>query len=165
MSKLNVIPAGDEIDITLTLNGETRTLSVPAHQVLADLLRDQLGLRGGNVSCASGVCGSCTVLADGEPVAACAQFAYQLDGKTLTTVEGLGENGQLSAVQKAFSEHSAFQCGYCTPGMILLATALLARNPSPTREEIRTWMSANICRCTGYEMIIEAVEMAAGESP
>ncbi len=161
MSAPTILPAGEAIDITMTLNGETKTLSVPAHQVLADLLRDQLGLKGGNVSCASGVCGSCTVLADGEPVAACAQFAYQMDGKVLTTVEGLGENGQLSAVQRAFFELSAFQCGYCTPGMILLATALLEKNPSPTRDEIRTWMSANICRCTGYEMIIEAVELAA----
>lgn len=154
-------PAGDEIDISFTLNGETIDVSVTAHHVLADLLRDHFRLTGLNISCASGVCGSCTVLVDGAPVSACAQFAYSIHGKDVVTIEGLDRDGKLSPVQAAFSEHSAFQCGYCTPGMILLATALLAENPHPSREEIRAWMNANICRCTGYEMIIEAVEQAA----
>jgi len=153
--------AGQEIEVSFCLNGEYLTMSLAANTILADLLRNRLGLKGLNVSCASGVCGSCTVLVDNEPVSTCSMFAYSLQGKEIITIEGLGRNGEFSAVQQAFMNHSAFQCGYCTPGMILLATALLAANPNPSRDEIRSWMSANICRCTGYEMIFEAVELAA----
>ena len=155
--------AGQEINISFTLNGEALSASVPAELVLAEYLRERLGLKGLKISCASGVCGSCTVLADGEPVTACSQFAYSLDGKDVLTIEGLSRSDTLSKVQQAFMDHSAFQCGYCTPGMILLATALLAKNPHPTGSDIQSWMSANICRCTGYKMIIEAVEQASDD--
>ncbi len=160
---MTIVPAGQEIGISFTLNGEAMTVSAPAEPVMAELLRNRLGLTGLNISCASGVCGSCTVLVDGEPVSACSQFAYRLDGKEVVTIEGLSRSGNLSKVQQTFMSHSAFQCGYCTPGMILLATALLDHNPTPTRPQIQSWMSANICRCTGYQMIIEAVEQASGD--
>ena len=160
---MTIHPAGQEINISFTLNGEAISASVPAELVLAEYLRERLGLTGLKISCASGVCGSCTVLADGEPVTACSQFAYSLDGKDVLTIEGLSRSDTLSKVQQAFMDHSAFQCGYCTPGMILLATALLEKNPNPTGSEIQSWMSANICRCTGYKMIIEAVEQASDD--
>ena len=160
---MTIHPAGQEINISFTLNGEAISASVPAELVLAEYLRERLGLTGLKISCASGVCGSCTVLADGEPVTACSQFAYSLDGKDVLTIEGLSRSDTLSKVQQAFMDHSAFQCGYCTPGMILLATALLEKNPNPTGREIQSWMSANICRCTGYKMIIEAVEQASDD--
>ena len=149
------------IAIRFTLNGAARTVSVKPNLNLADLLREEFGLGGVKIGCDQGVCGACTVLADGIPMAACASFAWQAEGRTLVTVEGLTKNGTLDPVQEAFKANSAFQCGYCTPGMVLLAKALLDRNPSPDRAEIVAWMQANICRCTGYQMIVEAVEDAA----
>ncbi|MBL8662598.1 MAG: (2Fe-2S)-binding protein, partial [Candidatus Odyssella sp.] len=127
----------------------------------ADLLRDQWGLTGTKIGCDQATCGACTVLVDGAPMAACATFAWQADGASVTTIEGLAAGGALDPVQEAFKAKSAFQCGYCTPGMILSARALLARNPAPDRAAIRDWLSANVCRCTGYQMIVEAVEDAA----
>ena len=158
---MTIAAAGQEIAISFTLNGEAISASVPAQLVLSEFLRDRLGLTGLKLSCASGVCGSCTVLVDGAPVSTCSQFSYSIDNKDIVTIEGLSLSGNLSVVQQAFMDHSAFQCGYCTPGMIMLATALLDQNPNPSRAEIQSWMSANICRCTGYQMIIEAVEQAA----
>lgn len=149
------------IAIRFTLNGAERTASVKPNLNLADLLREQFGLGGVKIGCDQGICGACTVLADGVPTAACATFAWQAEGRVIDTVEGLAKSGAFDPVQEAFKANSAFQCGYCTPGMILLAKALLDRNPAPDRSAIVEWMQANICRCTGYQMIVEAVEDAA----
>ncbi len=148
-------------DIEFDLNGAPWRGAVPAERLLADVLRDDCALTGTKIGCDQSVCGACTVLVDGAPVAACTTFAWQVAGKTLRTIEGLARDGRLDPVQEAFKARSAFQCGYCTPGMIMLATALLDANPAPDRATIRDWLSANICRCTGYQMIIEAVEDAA----
>lgn len=149
------------IDITLTVNGRVHRLSVLPRRVLADLLRDELQLTGCKIGCDQAVCGACTVLVDELPVAACATFAFELDGKAVTTIEGLAQEDGLHPIQQAFLEHGAFQCGFCTPGMILSVKALLACHPDPDELLIRQWLSANICRCTGYQMIIEAVRAAA----
>jgi carbon-monoxide dehydrogenase small subunit len=148
------------IAITVTINGARRQLAVPPNRVVADLLRDDLQLTGCKIGCDQAVCGACTVLVDGLPTAACTTFAFELDGKTVTTIEGLGAAAD-HPVQRAFLAHTAFQCGFCTPGMILSVTALLARHPDPDEATIRQWLNANICRCTGYQMIIDAVRAAA----
>jgi carbon-monoxide dehydrogenase small subunit len=153
--------APESLAVALTLNGRALRTNVAPQTMLADLLRDQCGLTGTKIGCDQATCGACTVLVDGAPVAACATFAWQADGTAVTTIEGLATNSALDPVQEAFKVKSAFQCGYCTPGMIMSATALLAQNPSPDRAAIRDWLSANVCRCTGYQMIIEAVEDAA----
>jgi carbon-monoxide dehydrogenase small subunit len=140
------------------LNGEEVAREAPTSAVLAELLRDEFKCDGVKLACSRAVCGACTVLLDAIPVASCATFAFRADGAEVTTIEGVAED---DPVRRAFAEHSAFQCGYCTPGMILLAKALLASNPRPTREEIVAWMSSGLCRCTGYQMIVEAVEIAA----
>ena len=157
-----IIPAGQSIEIKLNLNGVMATTNVQAHQVLAELLRNQFRLTGVKIACASGVCGSCTAFVDGKPVATCSLFAYFVDGCDVVTIEGLENDGDPTSVQMAFMSKSAFQCGYCTPGMILLATALLNENPQPTRKDVINWMSANICRCTGYKLIVDAVMEASG---
>jgi aerobic-type carbon monoxide dehydrogenase small subunit (CoxS/CutS family) len=144
------------IDIALTVNGRLHRLSVPANRVVADLL-----LTGCKIGCDQAVCGACTVLVDGVPVTACTTFAFELDGKQVTTIEGLAEGDRLHPVQRAFLEHGAFQCGFCTPGMILSAVALLGRHPNPDEALIVAWLDANICRCTGYRMIVEAIHAAA----
>jgi aerobic carbon-monoxide dehydrogenase small subunit len=149
------------VDITLTVNGRTHRLNVPPHRVLADLLRDELQLTGCKIGCDQGVCGACTVLVDGMPATACTTFAFELDGKPITTIEGVAAGGELDSVQRAFLDHGAFQCGFCTPGMILSVKALLTRHPDPDEPLIRQWLNANICRCTGYQMIVEAVRAAA----
>lgn len=152
----NIMPLG------FTLNGERQELEVPTNITVSALLRDQLELTGGNVSCERAVCGACTVLVDGRPTAACATFAFELDGADVRTIEGLeAADGSLDPVQEAFADLSAFQCGYCTPGMIMLARALLDRDPDPSDATITRWISSNICRCTGYAMIVEAVKDAA----
>jgi len=151
----------ERIAISLTLNGRALRTEVAPALMLADLVRDQCGLTGTKIGCDQATCGACTVLVNGAPMAACATFAWQADGAAVTTIEGVAVNGALDPVQEAFKAKSAFQCGYCTPGMILLAKALLAANPAPDRATIRDWLSANVCRCTGYQMIIEAVEDAA----
>ena len=150
-----------EVTVAFTLNGRATARDVPANRVLADLIRRDERLPGTKLACDRAACGACTVLVDGEPRAACSTFAFEIDGCDVTTIEGLAEEDRLSPIQEAFLHHSAFQCGYCTPGMILLAAALLRRNPDPDEAEIRRWMSANICRCTGYRMIVEAVRSAA----
>jgi carbon-monoxide dehydrogenase small subunit len=134
---------------------------VTTSTILLSLLRGDFGLTGVRASCERGVCGACTVLLDGSPAASCSVFAFDVDGTEIETIEGQQDGEQLSAVQQAFAECGGFQCGYCTSGMVMLATALLRVRPKPDREEIRRWIGSNICRCTGYEMIIESVERAA----
>lgn len=153
---------GEFAFVSFTLNGVRRELHVRPEEMLIDVLRDRLGLTGTKLSCDVGACGACTVLVDGRPSASCSTFAWQADGADVRTVEGLAAaDGALDPVQRAFVENSAFQCGFCTPGMIMLARALLDRNPDPDRATVKAWMGANICRCTGYEMIVEAVQKAA----
>ena len=148
-----------DVAISFRLNGEARTDTVPASLMLVDYLHERFDLRGARIGCSRGACGACTVLLDGMPVAGCSVFAFQLDGKALTTIEGLARpDGTLDRVQQAFVDHAAFQCGYCTSGMILLVTAMLAHEAAPTRETVVDWISSNICRCTGYAQIIAAVE-------
>jgi carbon-monoxide dehydrogenase small subunit len=150
-----------DIAIDFEINGEGRYDIVAPHIMLVDYLRDTLQLKGARIGCSRGVCGACTVLIDGKPVAACSVFAFQIDGARVTTVEGLAAGGKLDPVQQAFVENAAFQCGYCTAGFILLVKAMLAQDPAPTRETIVDWLSSNVCRCTGYAQIISAVEDAA----
>ena len=155
----------DAIEVAVTINGRGHQLAVPPRRVLADVLREDLQLLGCKIGCDQAVCGACTVLVDGMPVTACTTFAFELDGRAVTTIEGLAAGGILDPVQRAFLEHSAFQCGFCTPGMILSVKALLARHPEPDERLIRQWLNANICRCTGYQMIVEAVRAAARIGP
>jgi carbon-monoxide dehydrogenase small subunit len=148
--------------VELTVNQTTHAVEVEPRMTLLDCLRDTLGLTGAHAGCEHGVCGACTVLVDGVAVRSCLMFAVQADGYDITTIEGLAPApGELSPIQDAFCETHGLQCGYCTPAMILAAHALLAGNPSPTREEIVDAISANICRCTGYAQIVEAVALAA----
>ena len=151
----------DTIDIVISVNGLAHELAVAPNVTLADLLRDRLGLTGLKISCDVQVCGACTVLVDGMSVSGCTYLAVDADGHEVSTVEGLARDGQLTPIQQAFIDHAAFQCGYCTPGMIMAATALLAENPSPTRDEVVAGIEGNICRCTGYLPIIDAVLQAA----
>jgi carbon-monoxide dehydrogenase small subunit len=148
--------------VDVTVNGEPTRREVEARRRLADFLREDLGLYGTKVSCEVQVCGACTVLVDGQPVSSCTYLAVDVDGRSVTTVEGLGEQDDLSAVQQAFVDQSAVQCGFCTPGFVLATTALLAENRQPTEEQIREYLDGNICRCTGYAQILRAVQQAAG---
>lgn len=148
--------------VRLTLNGAPCSATVPVERTAADLLRDDLRLTGTRIGCARGVCGACVALVDGVPAATCSMFAFQLDGCVVQTIEGMERpDGQLHPVQQAFVEQGAFQCGYCTAGMVLLTKALLDRHPRPDRATITEWISSNVCRCTGYAQIIAAVEQAA----
>jgi carbon-monoxide dehydrogenase small subunit len=147
--------------ITFTLNGAPATADVKPHHNLVEMLQAQFGLTGARESCGQGLCGCCTVVVDGRAVSGCLYLAAFADGADVVTIESLDSRDKLSPVQEAFIEASAFQCGYCTPGMILAAKALLTENSAPDRAMIRDWLSANVCRCTGYQMIIEAVEDAA----
>jgi carbon-monoxide dehydrogenase small subunit len=149
------------VAITLTVNGQQHTMEVEPRWLLADVLRDDLKLTGTHLGCEQGVCGACTVLMDDRPVRACLTLAVTADGSDLVTVEGLAANGELSAVQEAFWQEHALQCGFCTPGFLTTATHLLRENPNPTRQEIREALSGNLCRCTGYQNIVNAVEHAA----
>jgi carbon-monoxide dehydrogenase small subunit len=144
-------------EITLNVNGDSYTVAVKAHHTLLDVLRDQLGLTGAKRGCENGECGACTVLFDGDPVNSCLVLAVEADGHTIETVEGLSEGGNLHPLQKAFIEHNAIQCGFCTPGMLMSSKALLKRNPHPTEQEVREALVGNLCRCTGYVRIIDAV--------
>lgn len=152
------------IAIDFEINGEARHASVASNLVLVDFLRDIEHLKGAKIGCSRGVCGSCTVLIDGMPVAACSQFAFQIDARKVTTIEGLAAGDVLDVVQQAFIDQAAFQCGYCTPGMILLTKAMLAHHKNPDRATIVEWLSSNVCRCTGYAQIIAAVEAAVRQS-
>lgn len=154
----------DLIALKFRLNGVGRTAAVEPQVMLADLLREQLGEIDVRVSCDQGVCGVCTVLVDGTPTTSCLTPAFLVADREVTTVKGLsGDATGLTDVQQAFITCSAFQCGYCTPGMVLSATALLAEHPSPDRQTIRDWLDANVCRCTGYQSIIEAIELVAAQ--
>lgn len=151
------------MELVLTVNGHRHTMNVEARRTLADALREDLGLTGTHLGCEHGVCGACTVLMDNEPIRACLLFAVQAADTEITTVEGLSApDGTLHPLQEAFCEHHGLQCGFCTPGMLMSALALLRSNPAPSREEIRVEMSGNICRCTGYIGIVDAVEAVAG---
>ncbi len=147
--------------IELTVNGQRREVMVAPRDVLVDVLRKSLALTGSKIGCRSGHCGACTVLIDGKPSIACLTIAMSCQGKEITTIEGLDVDGELDPLQHAFIEHGAVQCGYCIPGMILTAKALLAENPDPTEDEVREGLAGNLCRCTGYAKIIEAVQAAA----
>jgi aerobic-type carbon monoxide dehydrogenase small subunit (CoxS/CutS family) len=148
-----------EQSISVTINGETHEQEVEARKLLVHFIRDVLDLTGTHVGCDTGNCGACTVLMDGKAVKSCMLLAIQADGATITTVEGLaGADGELTPLQQAFSRSHALQCGYCTPGMLLSATYLLEQNPHPTEEEIRRGIQGNICRCTGYVNIVEAIK-------
>ena len=150
-----------ELDITLKVNGEERALRVPPSRTLLDALRGDIGLTGTKNACNQGVCGACTVLIDGVPMNACLTLAVNVTGRDIISIEGLGEGGELSVMQQAFVEAGAIQCGFCMSGMIVSATALLADNPQPSREEIRHALSGNLCRCSGYVRVVDAVQLAA----
>ena len=148
--------------VELSVNGERRTLDVEPRKTLIDCLRDDFGLTGSHAGCEHGICGACTVLLDGEPARSCLIFAVQADGYEITTIEGVAPApGELSVIQDAFCETHGMQCGFCTPGMVMTATAFLKRNPQPTRADIVEAISGNICRCTGYGQIVEAITLAA----
>jgi aerobic-type carbon monoxide dehydrogenase small subunit (CoxS/CutS family) len=147
--------------ISLVVNGTRHEVAVEPRRTLADVLRHDLGYTGTHVGCEHGICGACTVLLDGEPCRSCLIFGVQADDAAVETVEGLAQDGKLNPLQEAFTEHHALQCGFCTPGFLMLATALLRENPAPSDEEIREAMASNICRCTGYQSILEAVRAAA----
>ncbi len=147
--------------ISLKLNGETRTAEVGADTRLIDMLRNGFRLTGVKEGCGAGECGACTVLLDGEAVCSCVVPAVQADGHSVTTIEGLEENGELDVIQQAFIDCDAVQCGFCTPGMIMSAKALLLKNPRPSRDEIKRALAGNVCRCTGYVQIVDAVSTAA----
>lgn len=151
--------------IELIINGESNEVLVRPNDLLVDVLRDVIYLTGTKKGCGEGDCGACTVLLDGAPALACLTLAISCVGKKIETIEGLSENGKLHPIQEAFVEKGAIQCGYCTPGMILSAKALLAKNDNPTNEEIKYGMAGNFCRCTGYKKIIDAVAEAAGRLP
>ncbi|MBA3434094.1 MAG: (2Fe-2S)-binding protein [Actinobacteria bacterium] len=144
------------------INGEPVKLEVEARRLLVHAIRDDLGLTGTHVGCDTGNCGACTVHLDGEPVKSCMLLAVQADGTKIATVEGLAAEGELTSLQQAFNEHHALQCGYCTPGMLMSAVALLERNPTPTEDDVRYALQGNICRCTGYVNIVEAVVAVGG---
>ncbi len=150
--------------ITVTVNGDPRDLVAAPTDFLLDLLRDQLGLTGTKRGCGIGDCGACTVLIDGVPVLSCLTLALSCHGKAVTTIEGLARGGELHPVQRAFLDAGAVQCGFCTPGMILSTVALLGRIPNPTEEEIKHGLAGNLCRCTGYVKIVDAVALAARSS-
>ncbi|MBV8087325.1 MAG: (2Fe-2S)-binding protein [Chloroflexi bacterium] len=147
--------------IELRVNGETRTVAAPEHRSLLEILREDLNLTGTKHGCELGECGACTVLLDGKPVLSCLMLPGQAIGKHIETIEGMALNGKLHPLQKAFAEFGPVQCGYCIPGMLLTAKELLARNPNPSTRQIREALAGNLCRCTGYQKIVDAVQMAA----
>jgi carbon-monoxide dehydrogenase small subunit len=147
--------------INININGVDHSSEVEPRLLLVHYLRDVLGLTGTHIGCETSICGACTVLLDGQAVKSCTMFAVQANGSNLTTIEGLAANGNLHPVQEGFWEKHGLQCGYCTPGMIIAASQLIDRNPNPSREEIRHGLEGNLCRCTGYQHIVEAVEYAA----
>jgi carbon-monoxide dehydrogenase small subunit len=149
--------------ISINVNGVDHSSEVEPRLLLVHYLRDVLGLTGTHVGCETSLCGACTVLLDGQAVKSCTMFAVQADGSNVTTIEGLAANGNLHPVQEGFWEKHGLQCGYCTPGMIIAASQLIDRNPNPSKDEIRHGLEGNLCRCTGYQHIVEAVEYAAAK--
>jgi aerobic-type carbon monoxide dehydrogenase small subunit (CoxS/CutS family) len=147
--------------LTMTVNGRAVSVEVEADELLVDVLRDRLGLTGTKIGCNEGECGACTVILDGQAALSCLIPALRAQGRSLTTIEGLSDGATLHPIQQAFVDHGAIQCGYCTPGFVMSAKALLDRNPHPTREEIKEAIAGNLCRCTGYVKILDAIEAAA----
>jgi carbon-monoxide dehydrogenase small subunit len=159
MAQVTTAPRTHAVEVTI--NGERRAAPVEARLLLVHFIRETLGLTGTHIGCDTTSCGACTVLVDGVRVKSCTMLAVQATGSRITTVEGLGPGGELHPIQESFREEHGLQCGFCTPGMMLTAVALLAENPSPTNEEIRWGISGNICRCTGYQNIVNAIQRAA----
>ncbi|MFT5439610.1 MAG: carbon-monoxide dehydrogenase small subunit [Alphaproteobacteria bacterium] len=151
------------VDITLTVNGQDVSRRISARTNLVDFVRYELELTGSHVGCEHGVCGACTIRVNGGIVRGCLMLAAQADGAVVETIEGVSESSEIADLQQAFHERNALQCGFCTPGFLLTAQELLAQNPSPSREEIREFISGNYCRCTGYQAIVDAIERVAGE--
>ena len=152
------------MQITINVNGTEHTADVEPRRLLVDTIRSDFGLRGTHIGCDTTSCGACTVLVDGTPMKSCTMFAVQADGASVTTVEGLKQGAELSNVQKGFAQEHGLQCGFCTPGMMLVSTALLEENPDPSEDDIRWAISGNICRCTGYVNIVKAVQWAAAQN-
>ena len=159
--KNEVLREVERVVLQLDVNGERRELLVPVHKTLLEVLREDMQLTGTKHGCELGECGTCTVLVDGKPHLSCLVLPIQVQGRSITTIEGMADGSQLHPLQTAFAELGAAQCGYCTPGILLSARSLLDENPRPTREEIREALAGNLCRCTGYVKILEAVELAA----
>ncbi|HTZ36698.1 MAG TPA: (2Fe-2S)-binding protein [Stellaceae bacterium] len=151
----------ERIEVTFTVNGDRRTIGVEPRRTLADALREDCGLTGTHLGCEHGVCGACTVLLDGEPVRACLMFAVQAEGRALRTVEGLADGDRLHPLQQAFWDHHGLQCGFCTPGFLMLAVGVLERDPDIDEAGLREALAANLCRCTGYQNILKSVLAAA----
>ena len=156
--------ASISLKINLSVNGKNHSVEVPVYRTLVDLLRYDLDLTGTKETCGVGVCGACTIIMNGEMIASCITLAVKADGSDIQTIEGVAQNNQLHPIQTAFINHGGFQCGACTPGQIIAAKALLDVNPQPNQEEIRDWMMGNLCRCTGYYQIVEAITKAMSES-
>jgi carbon-monoxide dehydrogenase small subunit len=152
-----------KLAIAATINGQREELAVTPHQTLLEFLRDDLKLKGAVEGCSVGVCGSCTVLIDGKPVSSCLTLAGNIEGKSVTTIEGLSQNGELDPVQRAFLKHQAFQCGFCTTGMILAVKGLLNAHPHPSEAQARDYLSGNLCRCGTYKEVLAAVKELSGE--
>ena len=152
------------IDVRCTINGTPETITTAPYRTLLEVLRDELGLTGSKEGCGTGDCGACTVLVDGAPVSSCLMLVGQAEGRDILTVEGLSRGEELHPLQTAFAEHGAVQCGFCIPGMIMAGVALLNENPHPTDEEIRWGIAGNLCRCTGYSKIVEAIAAASGRT-
>ena len=155
--------AAQKHDVTLTVNGVTYERSIEARMLLSDFIREELDLPGTHVGCEHGICGVCTILLNGQPIRSCLMFAVQADGGDILTIEGVANGNELHPIQKAFMKHHGLQCGFCTPGQLLTAYNLLSENPSPSEEEVRLGMSSVLCRCTGYNQIIDSVLAAAKE--
>lgn len=154
-------PIGDELAINVSVNGTSHALTVEPRRSLADVIRDDIGLTGTHLGCEHGVCGACTILLDGEPARACLMLAVQADGADITTIEGLADDdGTMHPVQQAMYDAMSFQCAFCSPGFLMSTVALLRDNPNPTEREIREELSGNLCRCTGYQSIVDGVETA-----
>jgi len=149
------------MNITVTVNGTEHTADIEPRRLLVDFIRSTLKLTGTHIGCDTTSCGVCTVLIDGTPVKSCTMFAVQANGRAITTVEGLKQNGALSPIQEAFKEHHGLQCGFCTPAIMLVGTALIAENPDPSEDEVRWGISGNLCRCTGYVNIVKSIQAAA----
>ncbi|HUF14364.1 MAG TPA: (2Fe-2S)-binding protein [Acidimicrobiia bacterium] len=149
------------MNITVAVNGTEHTADIEPRRLLVDFIRSTLKLTGTHIGCDTTSCGVCTVLLDGTPVKSCTVFAVQANGRSITTVEGLKQNGQLAPIQEAFKEHHGLQCGFCTPAMMLVGSALIAENPSPSEDDVRWAISGNLCRCTGYVNIVKSIQAAA----
>ena len=153
------------VQVTMTVNGKSRTAEVEGRTLLVDFLRDKLKLTGTHVGCDTSQCGACLVHVNGQPVKACTAFAVELDGSEVATIEGMANgDGSLSTIQQAFQDYHGLQCGFCTPGMVMAAAALLKENPKPSEKEVRQYLEGNICRCTGYHNIVKAILAASGQS-